>query len=253
MTRRCRYWPVTEPGTRWPFVRDDHPFAGTASPAVVFRFSGDRGREHPAEDLKDRQGILRAGTYAGYNHSTIRSISSGRSPSHRAGAICGGRSSSWPTSKAASATAGQPRISPIAFEAVKWTDPSQGGHCPDDVTWGPRLAASLVSISSSDSGALVARSGGARTDPHHARRNFLGLRCLGRELHGALPMGLAAHVPGEVWPFLGAAGRPPGSPNPPCRWIWSYLVRVSAGRTVGVRRSAPTPARALAATNNGMR
>jgi transposase len=58
-------------GTRtarlWTYVRDDRPFAGTAPPAVIFRFSRDRGGEHPALHLKGWQGILQADAYAGYN------------------------------------------------------------------------------------------------------------------------------------------------------------------------------------------
>ena len=48
-------------------MRDDRPFAGTAPPAVVFRFSRDRSGEHPTEHLKGWPGILQADAYAGYN------------------------------------------------------------------------------------------------------------------------------------------------------------------------------------------
>ena len=51
----------------WTYVHDDRPFGGTAPPAVVFRFSRDRGGEHPALHLEGWQGILQADAYAGYN------------------------------------------------------------------------------------------------------------------------------------------------------------------------------------------
>ena len=58
----------TKTARRWTYVHDDRPFGGTAPPAVVFRFSRDRGGEHPTEHLKGWQGILQADAYAGYNH-----------------------------------------------------------------------------------------------------------------------------------------------------------------------------------------
>jgi len=57
----------TKTARLWTYVRDDRPFGGTAPPAVVFRFSRDRGGEHPTEHLKGWQGILQADAYAGYN------------------------------------------------------------------------------------------------------------------------------------------------------------------------------------------
>ena len=57
----------TKTARLWTYVRDDRPFAGTAPPAVVFRFSRDRGGEHPTEHLKGWPGILQADAYAGYN------------------------------------------------------------------------------------------------------------------------------------------------------------------------------------------
>lgn len=57
----------TKTARLWTYVRDDRPFGGAAPPAVVFRFSRDRGGEHPVAHLKDWQGILQADAYAGYN------------------------------------------------------------------------------------------------------------------------------------------------------------------------------------------
>ena len=51
----------------WTYVRDDRPLGGTAPPAVVLRFSRDRGGEHPTGHLMGWQGILQADAYAGYN------------------------------------------------------------------------------------------------------------------------------------------------------------------------------------------
>jgi hypothetical protein len=71
----------TKTARLWTYVRDDRPFGGTAPPAVFFRFSTDRGGEHPTAHLKGWKGILQGeedeqtvrGTvcptnaYAGYN------------------------------------------------------------------------------------------------------------------------------------------------------------------------------------------
>lgn len=57
----------TKTARLWTYVRDDRPFGGTAPPAVVFRFSRDRGGEHPTEHLTGWQGLLQADAYAGYN------------------------------------------------------------------------------------------------------------------------------------------------------------------------------------------
>jgi transposase len=65
--------PVLEPGlgkTRiarlWTYVRDDRPFAGSAPPAVLYRYSPDRKGEHPRAHLRDFRGILQADGYAGF-------------------------------------------------------------------------------------------------------------------------------------------------------------------------------------------
>jgi transposase len=57
----------TKTARLWTYVRDDRPFGGTAPPAVFFRFSTDRGGEHPTAHLKGWKGILQADAYAGYN------------------------------------------------------------------------------------------------------------------------------------------------------------------------------------------
>jgi transposase len=65
--------PVLAPGlgkTRtarlWTYVRDDRPFAGSAPPAVLYRYSPDRKGEHPRAHLQDFRGILQADGYAGF-------------------------------------------------------------------------------------------------------------------------------------------------------------------------------------------
>ena len=50
----------------WCYVRDDRPFAGTAPPAVLYRYSPDRRGEHPRSHLAGFRGILQADGYAGY-------------------------------------------------------------------------------------------------------------------------------------------------------------------------------------------
>jgi transposase len=66
--------PVLEPGrgqTRtgrlWAVVRDERPFAGTAPPAVYYRYSPDRRAEHAAALLGNCRGFLHADGYAGFN------------------------------------------------------------------------------------------------------------------------------------------------------------------------------------------
>lgn len=48
-------------------MRDDRPHAGTAAPAVWFRYSPDRKGIRPQTHLKDFHGTLQADAYAGYN------------------------------------------------------------------------------------------------------------------------------------------------------------------------------------------
>ncbi len=57
----------TKTARLWTYLRDDRPFAGTVPPAVIFKFSRDRGGEHPTGHLKGWTGILQADAYAGYN------------------------------------------------------------------------------------------------------------------------------------------------------------------------------------------
>ena len=57
---------ATRTGRLWCYVRDDRPFAGTAAPAVLYRYSPDRKGEHPRAHLASFRGILQADGYAGY-------------------------------------------------------------------------------------------------------------------------------------------------------------------------------------------
>ena len=50
----------------WTYVRDDRPFGGPDPPAALFRFSADRGGEHPVRHLAGYAGILQADAYAGF-------------------------------------------------------------------------------------------------------------------------------------------------------------------------------------------
>src|ERR1700721_573003 len=56
----------TSTGRLWCYVRDDRPFAGSAPPAVLYRYSPDRKGEHPRSHLAGFRGILQADGYAGY-------------------------------------------------------------------------------------------------------------------------------------------------------------------------------------------
>jgi transposase len=57
----------TKTGRLWVYVRDDRPCASQDAPAVWFRYSPDRGGEHPREHLKRYRGILQADAYSGYS------------------------------------------------------------------------------------------------------------------------------------------------------------------------------------------
>ncbi len=113
----------TKTARLWTYVRDDRPFGGTAPPAVVFRFSRDRGGEHPTGHLKGWQGILQADAYAGYNQL----YDPGRQPGPVAPAL------SWSHARRkffeladveSNSRKGKnaKEISPIAVEAVKRID-----------------------------------------------------------------------------------------------------------------------------------
>lgn len=113
----------TKTARLWTYVRDDRPFGGTAPPAVFFRFSRDRGGEHPTEHLTGWQGLLQADAYAGYNHL----YKGDRKPGPVLPALC------WSHARRKffelADVEGNIRkgkspkeISPIAFEAVKRID-----------------------------------------------------------------------------------------------------------------------------------
>jgi transposase len=53
-------------GRIWAYVSDQRPWAGTAPPGVVYRFSPDRKGEHPRQHLQNSAGILQADAYAGF-------------------------------------------------------------------------------------------------------------------------------------------------------------------------------------------
>lgn len=113
----------TKTARLWTYVRDDCPFGGTAPPAVIFKFSRDRGGEHPTEHLRGWQGVLQADAYAGYNQL----YDAKRSPGPVTSALC------WSHARRKffelADVEGNIRkgkdakeISPIAFEAVKRMD-----------------------------------------------------------------------------------------------------------------------------------
>ncbi len=113
----------TKTARLWSYVRDDRPFGGTAPPAVIFRFSRDRGGEHPREHLRGWKGILQADAYAGYNNL----YRGDRQPGPVLPALC------WSHARRKffelADVEGNIRkgkdaneISPIAFEAVKRID-----------------------------------------------------------------------------------------------------------------------------------
>ena len=113
----------TKTARLWTYVRDDRPFGGTAPPAVVFRFSRDRGGEHPTEHLKGWKGILQADAYAGYNElyrgdRKPGPVTSGLCWSHARRKFLELADIEGNIRKGKDAK----EISPIAFEAVKRID-----------------------------------------------------------------------------------------------------------------------------------
>ena len=57
----------TKTARLWTCVRGDLPFGGTPPPAVIFKFSRDRGGQHPTEHLKGWTGMLQADADAGWS------------------------------------------------------------------------------------------------------------------------------------------------------------------------------------------
>lgn len=53
-------------GRVWAYVSDQRPWAGSAPPGVVYRFSPDRKGEHPRQHLHASGGILQSDAYAGF-------------------------------------------------------------------------------------------------------------------------------------------------------------------------------------------
>ncbi len=65
--------PVLAPGTGktstgrlWAYLRDERSYAGTAPPAVRYRYTPDRRGEHPRAHLAGFRGVLQADGYAGF-------------------------------------------------------------------------------------------------------------------------------------------------------------------------------------------
>ncbi len=127
----------TKTARLWTYVRDDRPFGGTAPPAVVFRFSRDRGGEHPTGHLTGWQGILQGeedqttvqwtvfptNAYAGYNQL----YDPKRSPGPVTSALCWSHARRKffelaDVEKNIRKGKSPKDISPIAFEAVKRID-----------------------------------------------------------------------------------------------------------------------------------
>jgi hypothetical protein len=57
----------TKTGRLWTYVRDGRPWADSAAPAVLFRYSPDRRGDHPESHLKRFCGVLQADGYAGFD------------------------------------------------------------------------------------------------------------------------------------------------------------------------------------------
>lgn len=57
----------TKTGRLWAYLRDERPYAGTAAPAVFYRYSPDRRAEHPRAHLAGFTGVLHADGYSGFD------------------------------------------------------------------------------------------------------------------------------------------------------------------------------------------
>lgn len=78
----------TSPGRLWAYLSDERPNAGTAAPAVRYRYTADRRAGHPKAHLAGFTGVLQADGYGGSTglHGT------GRVAEPRAGPTCGASS-----------------------------------------------------------------------------------------------------------------------------------------------------------------
>ena len=56
----------TKTGRQWVYLRDERPHAGTAPPAVLYRYTPDRKGEHCRAELANFTGWLHADGYAGF-------------------------------------------------------------------------------------------------------------------------------------------------------------------------------------------
>lgn len=102
----------TVTGRLWNYVRDDHPFGGTAPPAVWFRYSRDRKGEHPSDHLMGWTGIVQSDAYAGYN--TL--AKPGRQPAPVISAGC------WAHGRRGLFKIAERDKAPLAIEAVRRID-----------------------------------------------------------------------------------------------------------------------------------
>ena len=74
----------TKTARLWTYVRDDRPWDGGAPPAVFFKFSTDRRKEHPTRHLAGWHGVLQSDVYGGYNDLYLAD----RSPGPVRAALC---------------------------------------------------------------------------------------------------------------------------------------------------------------------
>ncbi len=116
----------TATGRCWVYVRDDQPFGAKSAPAAVFRYSRDRGGEHPESHLAGWAGILQADAYSGYGNL----YAADRSPGPITEAMCWShaRRKFYELADIAAAARRKSKnkapapISPLALEAVRRID-----------------------------------------------------------------------------------------------------------------------------------
>ncbi len=79
----------TKTGRQWVYLRDERPHAGSAPPAVLYRYTPDRKGERCREHLKSFSGYLHADGYAGFEelYTWPRRLPSGEPAAEAGGRI----------------------------------------------------------------------------------------------------------------------------------------------------------------------
>lgn len=107
----------TKTGRLWVYLRDERPHAGTAPPAVLYRYTPDRGGVHPRTELKDFVGFLQADGYSGFDR--LYEIAAGAQAHLVHGAPRVVEVACWSHARRGFFDVHKATGSPIAFEALE--------------------------------------------------------------------------------------------------------------------------------------